>query len=139
MGVMEAYTNFKQKYPQEKIGKSSFAALRPPDVLLTSELPRNICVCKHHENLILLLECLYKFDERFPQYNSSIPLTWVCSEESAEYLFNHCEDCKDGKLFQRTYPFPQDVCATDDGLDFVSWYQWKKVHNDEGISRLENS
>ena len=100
-------------------GKSSFAALRAPDKLLTSELSRNVFVCKYHENLIYLLECLHQFDERFLQYNSSIPVTWVCSEESVECFFICCEDCKAGKPFQR-YPFPQDVCAIDDGLDFVS-------------------
>ena len=62
MGLMGAHSVFKQEHPQEKIGKSSFAALQPPDALLTSELPRNVCVYKH---LILLLECLHKFNERF--------------------------------------------------------------------------
>ena len=80
MGVMEAYSIFKQEHLQEKTGILSFAALPPTDVFLTLELPRNICVCKNHENLILLVECLHKFDERFPEYNSGIPLTWVCSE-----------------------------------------------------------
>ena len=43
MGVMEPDI-FKQEQPQEKIGKSSFAALSPPDVLLTLGSPRNVCV-----------------------------------------------------------------------------------------------
>ena len=131
MRVMEPDNIFKQEQPQEKIGKSSFAALSPPDVLLTLGSPRNVCVQKNHENLIVHLEYLHKFDERLPQCNSSITLAWVCSEESAEFWFNRCEDYKDGKLFQRTYPFPQDNCATDDGLNFVSWYQWEKIQNDK--------
>ena len=64
IAVLEVFSNGRTH--KKKIGKSSFAALRAPDKLLTSELPRNVFVRKYHENLICLLECLHQFDERFP-------------------------------------------------------------------------
>ena len=140
MGVMEAYSLYKEENPEIKIGKSAFANLRPPHVLLTSELPRNVCVCIHHENLILLLERLHKFDQRFPQYKTNLPLSWVCNEHNDDCWFNRCENCKDGKLFQSLYLPPQSPSENDDEDNeepVINWYQWETVSNDRGKSRLE--
>jgi len=49
MSVREAYSIWKADNPNMIAGKSKFASLRPKNVLLTSKLPRNVCVCKHHE------------------------------------------------------------------------------------------
>ena len=64
----EAYETWKSEHPQRQIGKSQFAKLRSNFVLLTSELPRNICVCKIHENFIQCLKALHRFNSIFPLY-----------------------------------------------------------------------
>ena len=55
--------------PNVVIGKSKFAELRPPQVCLCSETPRNVCLCRYHENTSLLLECV----RRHVQLNLSAP------------------------------------------------------------------
>ena len=46
MNVSEAYALFREEHPEESIGKSKFASLRPPHVLLSSLMLRNICTCQ---------------------------------------------------------------------------------------------
>lgn len=79
MGVMEAYTLWKEEHPDKKVGKSTFANLRTLHVLLISELP-NVGVCVHHKNLTLLLDRLHKFNDQFPQYNTKRPFLWACKK-----------------------------------------------------------
>ena len=45
MNIREVYQMFKQENPDKKIGKSKFVRLQPGHVLLSSQLPRNVCVC----------------------------------------------------------------------------------------------
>ena len=54
MSIREAYNLWKEENKNVKLGKSTFATLRPQHVLPTSKLPRNVCVCRYHENFILL-------------------------------------------------------------------------------------
>lgn len=57
LSVLEAYRVFQEENPEIKIGKSKFAALRPGKVFTKAETPRNICLCKYHENTQMILEC----------------------------------------------------------------------------------
>ena len=41
--VIEAYNIWKSENASRKIGKSTFSSLRPKYVLLTSQLPGNVC------------------------------------------------------------------------------------------------
>lgn len=53
--LKEAHQIFKQKYPNTKIGFSSFAALRPGHcVLANSSGTHSICVCIYHQNIKLM-------------------------------------------------------------------------------------
>lgn len=47
--INEVYAMFKESNPNIKIGQSKFSELRPKHVLLSSQLPRNVCLCKYHE------------------------------------------------------------------------------------------
>ena len=127
MGVLEAYTLWKEENPDVKCGKSTFAKLRPPNVLFTSELSRNVCVCINHENLILLFERLHKYDSKFPLYSSNLPLSWVCTEHTHECWFNSCQKCKDGEIFMSVYPPPQQASDNEDDDLNVAWYQWENI------------
>lgn len=102
MTNVEAYSLWKKEYPDIKIGKSKFAALRPPHVLLTIELPRNVCVCRYHENFILLWDALHKFNARFPSYHHELASSSICAESTDNCWYNKCEICKDGVLHTRS-------------------------------------
>ena len=55
MTVLEAYRLFKSEFPDIKIGKSLFAEHRSKYVILMSDLPQNVCLCRYHENMSLML------------------------------------------------------------------------------------
>ena len=57
MSINEVYALFTDANPTIKIRKSKFAELRPKHVLLSSQLPRNVCLCKYHENIIMAVKC----------------------------------------------------------------------------------
>ena len=59
MTVAEAYQIFKARHPDKKVKKSKFEELRPQNVLLCSKMPHNVCICKYHANMGLLLEALH--------------------------------------------------------------------------------
>ena len=47
MHIKETYELFTDKYPNVKIGISKFASLRPSQVLLSSQVPSNVCTYMH--------------------------------------------------------------------------------------------
>jgi len=70
MTVAECYQTFKIDHPKHTIGLSKFASLRPKNCLLSSDMPHNVCGCKYHNNIILLLESLNRrFPEAVPLYS----------------------------------------------------------------------
>ncbi len=69
MTLGEAYELFKEDNPDEIIGKGMFAKLLPTEVFLVSDMPHNVCGCRYHNNIILMLECLNnKYADVFPTY-----------------------------------------------------------------------
>ena len=71
MYLKEIYYMFKTFYPENDVGFSKFASLRPANVLLLKSQPRDQCKCKLHENFRLKLHALHvdynggNFWERF--------------------------------------------------------------------------
>ena len=54
--LKEAYRCFKDLYPQQKIGFSKFAKLRPGECVLAGASGTHcVCVCVHHENVKLMM------------------------------------------------------------------------------------
>ena len=60
MTINEAYALFKEENADQKIGRSKFAELRPPAVLLSSQTPANVCTCLYHQNMFLALESIHR-------------------------------------------------------------------------------
>jgi len=59
MCVKEAYAIFKEENPGIKVGVSKFASLRPQHILLSSQMPSNVCTCVYHENFVMALSALH--------------------------------------------------------------------------------
>ena len=104
VSVIEAYNIWKSENPSQKIGKSTFSSLRPKYVLLTSQLPRNVCVCKYHENFINAVNALYKAKSTIPKYDESFTLNIVCDMATDECWFNKCSTCMNENFFKKRYP-----------------------------------
>lgn len=45
-----------EEHPEIKISLSNFCSLRPVNVLLSSAMPRDACLCQYHENIRMLCE-----------------------------------------------------------------------------------
>ena len=70
--LREAHALFLKENPEVKIGLSKFSSLRPLNVLLSSEIPRNVCLCQYHENIKLICDCL----KRSPNFQTILVILW---------------------------------------------------------------
>ena len=57
----ELYQLFTKEYPEVVISQSKFASLRPGQVLLHGQMPSTVCLCRYHENFIMLLETRFYY------------------------------------------------------------------------------
>ncbi|ESO98174.1 hypothetical protein LOTGIDRAFT_174307 [Lottia gigantea] len=122
--ITETYKCFTEDNPSADIGKSKFASLRPRWVLLSSEMPHNVCGCKYHSNVILLLEALHRrYPDLIPLYSKEDFIAHcVCDINDEDCMRNGCERCSDGKLFKEIY---ENKAPADNEF---SWYQWEDTN-----------
>lgn len=123
MTLSEAYNCFKEDHPEIKIGKSKFASLRPQWVFLSSQTPQNVCGCRYHENVFLMLEALHrKFPDVVPLYSKEkFTAKCKCDPDSEICMSENCDTCSESKLF--TERFRDKVIEEP----VFKWYQWKEV------------
>ena len=93
--INEVYGMFINIHPDVKIGKSTFANLRPKHVLLSSKIPQNVCLCKYHENFILAVNALHKTCDTFPPYERDLIEKFTCETSSEDCWLIRCEKCSD--------------------------------------------
>ena len=58
MTIGEAFGEFKKENKDILIEKSKFYELRPEHVILSSQMPHHVCVCKYHANFEFLIQSL---------------------------------------------------------------------------------
>ena len=123
MTLAESYKLFIEDNPNNKIGKSKFAEMRPDHVLLVSQTPHNVCGCIYHSNIILLCEGIHRKEASFPLYNKREFFSMaVCSSDNEDCMSNNCETCADGKLLDNVKENMNNI------EENIPYYQWK---NDE--------
>ena len=62
---------YKAHHHKTEIGKSQFTEIRSGNVLISSKMPHNVCGCKYHNNIILMIESLHRFNpDIIPLYPS---------------------------------------------------------------------
>ena len=121
--INEVYAMFKESNPDIKIGRSKFSELRPKHVLLSSQLPRNVCLCKYHENFIMAVNTLNKEFGHIPKYDHDLPAKLVCAAATDDCWFNRCPTCSDAKLARGIFLLEESKAAT--------WYVWGKDGDDK--------
>ena len=127
--LKELYSNFKVKYPDNKIGFSSFASLRPKwCVLAGSAGTHTVCVCTYHENVKLKLAGLNKsLDYKNVMANA------VCDQNSKDCMFHECNNCPGlDALREILEPFITDVVS-------ITFRQWVTVDRSELITITEDA
>ena len=121
MTVAEAYALFKTEYCGDKLGKSLFAALRPAHVMLMSDLPCNVCVCRYHDNMAMMLNACSAATVEIPKSSSDFVDSLVCDPNNESCMLTQdCATCGNGALFDIKYPVDAELAS-----EFVSWYRWE--------------
>ena len=121
--LSELFVSFKQQYPDHKIGRSAFCSLRPKwCVLPGSAGTHNVCVCKYHQNVKLMVEGA----KLNTDYKDLIDLL-VCDSQSSDCMLDECQFCP-GKDFL----LERLGSETDD----VTFKQWVHTVRPELITRV---
>ena len=121
--LKEAHSLFQKEHPEVKIGLSKFSSLRPVNVLLSSDTPRNVCLCQYHENIRLICDCLSKEIEGFPTYSGDFVDKFVCDSSSEECMLARCQNCA-------TYIWLDEITESCDEsclCEKATWNQWERV------------
>ena len=94
-------------------------------MLLSSKIPWNVCLCKHHEIVIIALEKLRKAVPTIPAYSHEVPVIILCDKAQQECWLNKCASCSDVRGFQRRYK------PGEDDNKPVTWYVWKQTESEQ--------
>ena len=84
-------------------------------------MPRNVCLCVHHDNVKLLFEAIHKEVHQFPLYSSEAVDRFVCSTNNEKCMTGMCESC----------PNWSDELRSQASLDEpVEWLQWERTERE---------
>ncbi|XP_047128746.1 uncharacterized protein LOC124809140 [Hydra vulgaris] len=113
--LREGFFMFKEENPDLKIGFTKFTQLRPENVVLLKDTPKDQCRCKIHENFTLKLKALQIKYENFWQ-------NVLCDQTMNSICWkNECFSCMN--LLKFSSPDPEQLSLTK---------IWKKWDKDEG-------
>ena len=126
--LKELHVAWKTAHPDQKVGFSSFAALRPKwCVLAGASGTHSVCVCKYHQNpKLMAASCLsYSVQDLMSKA--------VCSLEEERCMMGQCKECP-GR--QGVIDF---LSNSDDLVDMeeVTYRQWVSVDRTKLVTILE--
>lgn len=105
------------------IGQSKFAELRPTEVLPMTSNNQEVCICKYHENIDMILQGLTKIksDKTSRCLSSEEVVTRkVCSLTSEKCIDRNCDKCQVKEAVQQLFDSLDEDCP-------LSYYQWNTV------------
>lgn len=124
MTVKEAFSLYKNENPGTQVALSKFYDLRPKHVLLSSEMPHNVCVCRYHANFNYIVQSIHEKIEAFPPSGSTL-LNFICCDTMNEKcMINNCSNCE-YNLGYALLPL-QYICSSD--TINIKWRQWQDVN-----------
>ncbi len=139
MTLRDAFQAFREKYPNHKVGFTSFRQCKPIQVSKVSETNRRTCLCMQCCNLALKCEALKKLlvsaSEPFvPTKKDDLARMTVCDEPTDACYKRICKQCSDvGKLIKDRF---EDLLQETEGD--VEWAKWEYVNfqKDEKVKRI---
>ena len=125
--VKDLLANYRKDFPDHKIEWASFAALRPKwCVLPGASGTHNVCVCQHHQNVVLLANACGM------DYSELVKMV-VCDPSNKICMVHRCENCPGkGALIEKLSEHFRDNCPQD---DMIYYQQWTSTDN----TRIDNS
>lgn len=125
MTVKEAFSVYKEKFPQSDVHISTFYSFRPKHILLSSEIPHNVCVCKYHGNFNFLVEAVHENLPTFPKTGRELLEHICCSLDNDSCMNNNCSKC-DYDLNFSIIPLKfVQICESK----IIKWQQWAELNN----------
>ncbi|XP_050500497.1 uncharacterized protein LOC126880583 isoform X1 [Diabrotica virgifera virgifera] len=127
MSVKEAYQQFIQETGLQQVTKTTFYDLRPKHVLLVSDTPHTVCVCKYHGNFNYLLESLHSnkvLNQDLVPNGKELLRKLVCSLNEENCMLGTCSQCK--SLVEHELAHVLTVSDYDEGKIIV-WKQWVDI------------
>ncbi|XP_060564531.1 uncharacterized protein LOC132723774 [Ruditapes philippinarum] len=91
------HDKYKAENPMNKISLSTFARLRPTNILLASFISRNTCQCIHHQNMALKVQSLRKAGVRI----SDNPENLIVHKDDMEQLLNNLPEKITYRVWQK--------------------------------------
>ncbi len=88
-------------------------------MLRSSDTPRNVCLCRYHENVKLALDCLQHASQgRYSRAHRILLKLWP----AIQIVPSACAECMNGKLLEM-----RTLCniPEDDKQIKVTWYTWE--------------
>lgn len=131
MTVGEAFAQFKRENKSILIEKSKFYSLRPQHVMLVTETPHNVCVCKYHANFDFLLRSISNTVQEFPSTSSHLLSIMCCNVQNEKCMTGICDDCH-----KETNKFVNE----DDYRDkYLVYKQWKEENGFLKVVEINSS
>lgn len=123
MNLNEAYQLFKEEFPNEKIGFSKFASIRPPECTLALETygTHTTCVCLYHQNVKLITDSLQRngFSPAIKNFHYWLDIM-LCENKTNKCHMNECLTCP-GKPAVEIYLHQQFQLQSIEQLTFKQW------------------
>jgi hypothetical protein len=113
--VKEAHSMYIEDNKDNPVGFSKFADLRPAQVFLQADIPENLCLCKYHENVRLLLHCLSKVGVDVSTFFREFIAKIVCDQSMSDCMEGTCGNCPGMRSLQ-----PDEILRSRE----VTWQQW---------------
>ena len=117
--IKEAFGIFKMENPNIRVGLSKFAELRPPNVLLSSQTPSNVCTCVYHQNMFLALDAIHSYIPNIPSYSTEFSSSCLLEPEGDLCWFGECTH--NGCGFAAKYSLPDNVKDSR-----AIWMRWQE-------------
>lgn len=95
--LKELYTSFRAQHPENRIGFSTFASLRPENCILAGASgTHTVCVCTIHQNPILMIDACKRslpHESRIEFNYKSFMNSVICDDPNRACYFAECEEC----------------------------------------------
>lgn len=113
----ELFLEFKNKYPDVKIGRSKFCELRPKwCVLAGGSGTHSVCVCLYHQNIKLMIEgAKLKVD-----YKDLLDII-VCDVNNYKCMTGGCELCPGEEALSDMFSESEEEDSMPDNITFKQW------------------
>ena len=120
MSMKEAFGAYKGKYPDDKIGLTTFKGYKPKNIKKVSETNRRTCLCTACSNVALKVEAVKKFSSAMSKDISSKETGHICIEMQGLTKLTKAELASSSLCRYDQFPFKKCLERTCEKCNKVS-------------------